>query len=127
MVGFAKGVGEETFLPSHAFNSLPSPFLHPPRRARKALEMAFSRARYSGGPKLLSFSDRGANLIEHYHLLWWLYLSNLLRFACEKPETVPQMIPNFKGGFRSGPRGRGGHGHPFFFEICLIVIELSEK
>ena len=35
--------------------SLPSPFLHPPRRGRKALEIAFSWARYSGGPKLLIF------------------------------------------------------------------------
>jgi len=34
---------------------LPSAFLHLPRRARKALEMAFSWARYSGGPKLLIF------------------------------------------------------------------------
>ena len=97
MVGFAEGLGEETFLPSHSFPSLPSPFLHPPRRARKALEMAFSRARYSGGPKLLSFSDRGANLIEHYHLLWWLYLSNLLRFACEKAGKSTANDPQFQG------------------------------
>ena len=92
MVGFAEGLGEETFLPSHSFPSLPSPFLHPPRRARKALEMAFSRARYSGGPKLLSFSDRGA-----YHLLWWLYLSNLLRFACEKAGKSTANDPQFQG------------------------------
>ena len=33
----------------------PPLFLHPPRRARKALEIAFSWARYSGGPKLSIF------------------------------------------------------------------------
>ena len=50
----------------------------------------------------------------------------------KKPGTKPQMIPNFKGGFRSGPRGRGaegprGRGHPFSLKFCVTVIELSEK
>ena len=42
----------------------------------------------------------------------------------KKPGAKPQMIPNFKGGFRSGPRGRG---HPFSLKFCVTVIELSEK
>ena len=42
---------------------LPSPLLHPPRRDRKALEVASSRARYSGGPKLLIFQTEVPGLL----------------------------------------------------------------
>ena len=31
----------------------------------------------------------------------------------KKPGTKPQMIPNFKGGFRSGPRSRGAEAALF--------------
>ena len=44
--------------------------------------------------------------------------------------TVPQMIPNFKGGFRGGPRDRGAEEAavtPFSLKFCIIVIEFSEK
>ena len=92
-------------MPSHASHPrLSLPFLHRPRRARKALEMAFSRARYYGDPKyetkvliffnIITFRG-GYKLVTCYVLL------------AKKPETVPQMIPNFKGGFKSGPRSRG--------------------
>ena len=56
----------------------------------------------------------------------------------KKSGTIPQMIPNFKGGFRGGPRDRGAEGPrdrgakeaaatPFTLKFCIIVIELSEK
>ena len=50
--GKDRGIALSHFSPSPP---LPSPFLHPPRRTRKALEIAFSWAPYSGGPKLLIF------------------------------------------------------------------------
>ena len=50
--GKERGIALSHFSPSPP---LPSAFLHPPRRARKALEIAFSWARYSGGPKLSIF------------------------------------------------------------------------
>ena len=45
----------------------------------------------------------------------------------KKSGTVPQMIPNFKGGFRGGSRGRGGRGHPFFFEILYYCYRIVRK
>ena len=50
--GKERGMALSHFSPSPP---LPSPFLHPPRRARKALEIALSWARYPGGPKLSTF------------------------------------------------------------------------
>ena len=55
----------------------------------------------------------------------------------KKPGTKPQMIPSFKGGFRSGPRGRGAEGPrgrgaegprpPFFFEILYYCYRIVRK
>ena len=119
-------VAEETFLPSHAFPYLPSPILHPPRRARKALEVAFSRARYYGGPKLLIFQTE---VLISFNIITYRARGGSMLVTCDvllvkKAGTKPQMTPNFKGGFRSGPRGRG---HPFSLKFCITVIELSEK
>ena len=50
--GKERGIAFSHFSPSPP---LPSPFLYPPHRARKALQIAFSWARYSGGPKLSIF------------------------------------------------------------------------
>ena len=65
---------------------------------------------------LSHWHDRSAN----HHLSWWLYVSNLWRFACEKAGHKTA-IPNFKGGFRSGPRGRGAEATLFLWNFVLLL------
>ena len=129
MAGLAKGVGDEggkggvIALSRSPAPLLPSPFLHRPRRARKALTGTLLRWSKIRDNKVLIFSNiltsRGGYMLVTCYVL-----------LAKKSGTVPQMIPNFKGGFRGGPRDQGAEEAavtPFSLKFCIIVIELSEK
>ena len=91
-------VGEETCLPSHSFPSLPSPFFAPATQGRKSPLDSF----LTGTTEVLIITYRGGYMLVTCDVL-----------LAKKPGAKPQMIPNFKGGFRSGPRGRGAEATLF--------------
>ena len=91
-------VGEETCLPSHSFPSLPSPFFAPATQGRKSPLDSF----LTGTTAVLIITYRGGYMLVTCDVL-----------LAKKPGTKPQTIPNFKGGFRSGPRGRGAEATLF--------------
>ena len=84
----------------------PLPYFAPATQGQKSPLDGF----LTGTTEVLTITYRGGYMLVTCDVL-----------LAKKPGTKPQMIPNFKGGFRSGPRGRGAEATLFLWNFVLLL------